>query len=151
VASFSSLFINKIDRKGRVSVPASFRAALAGQSFNGIVVYPSIKLPALEASGVERVEELIEQLDHLPEFSAEYDALASLLPDVQQLAFDGEGRVTLPPALIAHAGLSESAAFAGFGHTFRIWEPERFKVHQQEMRELVRQRGLSLPPRRTPR
>jgi len=57
VGLFLSTFVNKVDRKGRVSVPASFRAALAGQSFAGIVVYRSFKNSAIEGSGYKRLEE----------------------------------------------------------------------------------------------
>ena len=85
--------MNKVDRKGRVSVPATFRASLAGQNFNGIIAFRSFKLPALEASGVDRMEELSDRIDALPEFSEDRDAHSSILADAQQLAFDGEGRV----------------------------------------------------------
>lgn len=145
-ALFLSTFINKIDSKGRVSVPASFRAALIGQATSGIVAYRSIKFPALEAAGAERFEELAARLDSLPEFSEERDALASILPDSQQLPLDGEGRIMLPQALVTHAGLGSNAAFVGLGRTFQIWDPERFTRHQEEMRDRARQRGLTLPP-----
>jgi len=151
VASFSSTFINKIDSKGRVSVPASFRAILTGQSFNGVVLYPSMKVRAVEAGGIELVEDLRDQLDALAGQSDEYEALASMLPEMLQVPFDSEGRIILPPSVLEHAGIIESAAFAGYGRTFRIWDPERLRRHQQEMRELVRDRGFTLPPRRAPK
>jgi len=151
VASFSSTFINKIDSKGRVSVPASFRAILNGQSFNGVVLYPSMKVRAVEAGGIELVEDLRDQLDALAGQSDEYEALASMLPEMLQVPFDSEGRIILPPSVLEHAGIIESAAFAGYGRTFRIWDPERLRRHQQEMRELVRDRGFTLPPRRAPK
>src|SRR5882724_10710553 len=96
VALFLSTFVNKVDRKGRVSVPASFRAALAGQSFAGIVVYRSFKNSALEGSGIDRLEEMSARLDELYEFSDERESLASIFADSQQLAFDNEGRIILP-------------------------------------------------------
>lgn len=151
MASFSSTFINKIDSKGRVSVPASFRAILTGQSFNGVVLYPSMKVRAVEAGGIELVEDLRDQLDALAGQSDEYEALASMLPEMLQVPFDSEGRIILPPSVLEHAGIIESAAFAGYGRTFRIWDPERLRRHQQEMRELVRDRGFTLPPRRAPK
>lgn len=151
MASFSSTFINKIDSKGRVSVPASFRAILTGQSFNGVVLYPSMKVRAVEAGGIELVEDLRDQLDALAGQSDEYEAFASMLPEMLQVPFDSEGRIILPPSVLEHAGIIESAAFAGYGRTFRIWDPERLRRYQQEMRELVRDRGYTMPPRRTPK
>jgi MraZ protein len=151
LALFLSKFVNKVDRKGRVSVPATFRAALAGQSFNGIIAFRSFKLPALEASGIDRMEELSDRIDALPEFSEDRDALSSILADAEQLAFDGEGRIVLPEALCQHAGITETAAFVGLGRTFQIWEPERHEKHQQEMRERARRQGTTLPAPRAER
>jgi MraZ protein len=148
LALFLSTYVNKVDRKGRVSVPATFRAALAGQSFNGIIAFRSFKLPALEASGIDRMEEMGARIDALDEFSEDRDALSSLFADAHQLAFDGEGRIVLPEALTQHAGIGETAAFVGLGRTFQVWEPERFEKHQQEMRERARRQGTTLPQRR---
>jgi MraZ protein len=147
LALFSSTFFNKVDRKGRVSVPAAFRAALNGQSFAGIVAFPSPKLPALDAGGYDRIEEIAKSLDGLPEFSDEHEALRSVLGDAEQLPFDGEGRVVLSQVLIEHAGIVEQVAFVGAGRSFQIWEPTRYQQHREEMRERVRQRGFTLPPR----
>ena len=147
LALFSSTFFNKIDRKGRVSVPAGFRAALAGQSFAGIVAFRSLKFPALDAGGSDRLEEIAKSLDELPEFSDERDALGSVLSDAHELPFDSEGRIVLPQGLIEYAALAEQVAFVGIGRSFQIWEPARYQRHQDEMRERVRQRGFTLPPR----
>jgi MraZ protein len=151
LALFLSTFVNKVDRKGRVSVPASFRLALTGQNFNGIIAFPSFKLPALEASGIDRMEEVSDRIDQLAEFSEDRDALSSILADAEPLAFDGEGRIVLPEPLCKHAGITENAAFVGRGRTFQIWEPQRFQAHQQEMRERARRQGTTLPPARAER
>jgi len=145
-ALFLSTFINKIDSKGRVSVPASFRAALIGHASTAIVAYPSIKFEAIEAAGSDRFEELATRVDRLPEFSDERDSLSSILADSQPLPFDSEGRIMLTQKLVAHAGLQSNAAFVGLGRTFQIWDPGRFARHQEEMRDRARQRGLTLPP-----
>jgi MraZ protein len=149
VAVFLSTYLNKVDRKGRVSVPAAFRAVLASSGSSGIVAYRAVKLPAIESCGLDRVEEMSRRLDTLPELSEEREALATLLADMQQLAFDGEGRIMLPPDLAKHAGIGEDATFVGGGATFQIWEGGRFKRHQEEMRARIRERGLTLPPRET--
>ena len=151
MALFLSTFVNKVDRKGRVSVPATFRTALAGQSFNGIIAFRSFKLPALEASGIDRMEEMSVRIDGLDDFSEDRDALSSIFADAQQLAFDGEGRILLPELLCQHAGITETATFVGLGRTFQIWEPGRFEKHQAEMRERARRQGTTLPSRSAPR
>lgn len=146
MALFLSTFVNKVDRKGRVSVPAPFRAALAGQNFVGIVAYRSVNYRAIEAGGIDRVEELTRRIEALAEFSEEREAMSSIFGDMVQLPFDGEGRILLTSELCEHAEivLEGTAAFVGHGSTFQIWEPARFERHRQALRD--RARGLTLPP-----
>ncbi len=145
MALFLSTFVNKVDRKGRVSVPATFRAALAGQSFAGIIAFRSFKTAAIEGSGIDRIEEMSVRLDALDQFSEENESLASIFADAQQLAFDGEGRIVLPQALAEHAGITVSAAFVGLGRTFQIWEPAAHQAHQVALRERAKRQGTTLP------
>ena len=146
VELFLSTYVNKVDRKGRVSVPATFRAAVADQSFPGIVVFPSIKHKALDANGIRRMEEMSERLNALDEFSEEHENLSLLFADAQALPFDPEGRIVLPEKLVQYAHISETAAFVGLGRSFQIWEPNRFADHQAMLRERARRQGTSLPP-----
>jgi MraZ protein len=148
VALFLSTFVNKVDRKGRVSVPASFRGALAAQSFNGIVAFRSFKTAAIEGSGIDRLDDMSAQLAELPEFSEDYDSLSWIFADSQQIPFDGEGRIILPPFMVEHAGITENAAFVGLGRAFQIWEPAAYARHQDEMRERAKRQGVTLPGRR---
>lgn len=142
MALFLSTFINKIDRKGRVSVPASFRTALAAQSFQGIAAFPSFRddYNAVEACGMDRMERLSASLDKLNPFSDEHDDFASVIfGDSVQLPFDGEGRIIVPDHLREHAGLGEQAAFVGRGATFQIWRPEALGAFQEAARRRARE------------
>ncbi len=139
MALFLSTFINKVDTKGRVSVPAPFRAALAGQRFAGIIAYPSLNDPTIEACGIERMEELSRSVDRFNPFSDQHDAFSSaLFAESHELAWDGQGRIVLPERLIAHAGISAMAAFVGRGATFQIWEPAASAANRQQARERAR-------------
>lgn len=143
---FLSTYVNKVDRKGRVSVPATFRAAVADQSFPGIVVFPSFKYEALDASGIKRMEEMSSRMNTLEEFSEEHENLGMLFASSHSLAFDPEGRIMLPEILAEHARITDSAAFVGLGKSFQIWEPTRFAEHQAMLRERARRQGTRLPP-----
>ncbi len=135
---FLSTFVNKLDKKGRVSVPASFRLALSKQSFQGIVAFRSFKLPAIEGMGIDRMQRLSESVDQLDLFSDTQDDLtASIFSDSQMLAFDGDGRVVLNQTLIDHAKIQDGVAFVGRGATFQIWNPGDFEAHQQEARQRI--------------
>jgi MraZ protein len=138
---FVSTFINKIDAKGRVSVPAPFRAILErdGYAGGGIYCYPSLDAPALDAGGQRLADNIDRLLDGLPDYSDERDELSvALYGDVHTLAIDQDGRIVLPEALRAHAGLSSHVAFVGLGQKFQMWEPTRFEARRTSAREKVR-------------
>lgn len=135
---FLSTYHNRIDKKGRVSVPAQFRAALSAQEFSGIVVYASLMHPAIEACGMDRILKINQRIEMLDPFSEERDAFATtIFGESAQLGFDSEGRVMLPETLIATAHLKEQAVFVGKGETFEIWEPKAFQAHVVRARELA--------------
>ncbi|MEO5373257.1 MAG: division/cell wall cluster transcriptional repressor MraZ [Alphaproteobacteria bacterium] len=136
MALFLATFVNKVDKKGRVSVPATFRATLAPQTFAGVVAFRSFTAPCVEAGGIDWMERLSAGTDDLAAFSAEQDELTSLIfADSRQLPFDPEGRIILPEDLMAHAGITEAAAFVGKGKTFQIWEPAAAAAVQEELRQ----------------
>ena len=130
---FLSTFENKVDKKGRVSVPAAFRAELIDQGFAGVIAFPSFVHPAIEGWGKERLKALAGGIDTLDPFSDQRDDFANaILAEAAELAFDGEGRVVLPEKLKAHARIAETATFVGRGATFQIWEPATFAAAQAE-------------------
>ena len=45
---FLSTYENKLDKKGRVSVPASYRSYLSNLGYNGIVCYHHLIINALK-------------------------------------------------------------------------------------------------------
>lgn len=146
MALFLSTFVNKIDSKGRVSVPAQFRASLTNKDFSGIVVYESFINQCIEGCDIQRITKLSESIDNLDPFSEERDAFATtILGGAMQLSIDGDGRVILPEQLIAKSEIDKKALFVGKGPTFEIWNPERFdeylvqaKQHAKDKRNLLR-------------
>jgi len=134
-------FENKVDRKGRVSVPAPFRQSLATSSYPGIVVFRSHRSDAVESCDIEFMNQLNGRVDAYDLFSDEHDDLVfTLFADAFQLPFDGEGRIILPPALAEHASITDRAAFVGRGTRFQIWAPEAFEKHQASAIEALRSR-----------
>lgn len=149
MALFLSTTTNKVDRKGRVSVPAPFRNALAGLPFQGIVAIPSFKYPALQCGGMDWLEQLSTGIGAYAFFSDEHDALtAALFANAQQLAFDGDGRIVLPGELATHANIDGQAAFVGRGPTFEIWEPEAFRTYQADATQRAAEQALTVRPAR---
>lgn len=136
---FVSTFTNKIDAKGRVSIPAPFRAVLERDGYaGGIYCYPSLDAPALDAGGERLAKKIDGLLAGLPDYSDERDELSvALYGDVQVLSIDGDGRIVLPESLRQHAGLTAQVTFVGLGDKFQMWEPERFAERRQRAREKV--------------
>lgn len=144
MALFLGSYANKVDRKGRVSVPAQFRAALAGQTFNGIVAFPSFKEPAIEAFSESDMARLAESLEQLDQFSQEREDLATIFADSLQLAFDGEGRIMLPQAFAEYAGVTDTALFVSAVDHFQIWAPDKYAQKKNGARERLQTRGATL-------
>ncbi len=142
---FVSTFTNKIDAKGRVSVPASFRAVLDRDGYRagdavGIYVYPSLDAPALDCGGEKLVAKVDALLSDLPDYSDERDELSvALYGDSRTLSIDGDGRIVLPEEFREHAGLAGKATFVGLGDKFQIWEPGRFEERRKRAREKVQE------------
>ncbi|ABE04620.1 MAG: division/cell wall cluster transcriptional repressor MraZ [Janthinobacterium lividum] len=143
---FLSKFINNnIDKKGRVSVPANYRAVLGKEAFNGIIAYPSIRNNCIEACGISHIEKLRQMIESLDPYSEERDAFETIIfGEAVQLSFDGEGRVILPASLMQHAGIEDQVCFVGKGVIFEIWQPQNFKDYLASAQKLAHEKRLTL-------
>lgn len=146
---FVSNFTNRLDAKGRVSIPAPFRAVLARDGFDGLYVHPALDTPALDAGGNRLIGEIDQFLSTLAPYSDERDHLSTALFGTSEiLKVDPEGRVGLTGPVKDHAGITDQVTFVGLGHKFQLWEPGRFRQHLEEARERVRRlkRGIGAAP-----
>ncbi|ODA69025.1 cell division protein MraZ [Methyloligella halotolerans] len=137
--SFVSSFTNRIDSKGRVSVPASFRTILAQEGFDGIYCYPSLDRPALDGGGQRLVDQIDKLIGELAPYSDEHDYLATALYGTSdKLSVDGDGRTIIPERLRVHAGIEDAVTFVGMGPKFQMWEPAQFKEYMAESQRQAR-------------
>jgi len=129
----------RVDAKGRISIPASFRAVLARDGHEGLYIHPSLDRPALDAGGNALIREIETLLSHYDPFSDAWEVFATALHgESEQVKIDAEGRVQLSERLKERAFIAEEATFVGLGHKFQIWEPQRFAAHRSEATEKVR-------------
>ena len=150
VTSFMSTYENKVDRKGRVSVPAAYRSALGNEIYQGVIAYPSLTDPAIEGFGRGTLDELnrrrfdqsIEGGDFAQTLIGKSDdgLVETIMALASELPFDSEGRIILPARLAEHAGIEDRATFVGRGTRFQIWAPERYEKHQATEVEALRAR-----------
>ena len=133
---FLSSYENKLDKKGRVSVPATFRSHLSSLGYNGFISYPSFNHSALEACSQDRIEKLSSTIDSLNPFEEKRDYFAtSILSESVNLQFDTEGRVSFTEKLLKHANIKNNVLFVGLGKTFQIWEPKTFEKFRMSARK----------------
>lgn len=137
---FVSTYTNRIDAKGRVSVPAQFRNILARDGFEGVFCYPSLDTQALDAGGNHLIETINELLGGLEPYSDERDHLSTALFGVSEiLKLDAEGRIVITERLKIHSAIADTATFVGLGDKFQIWEPERFEAQLAAGRDRLRE------------
>ncbi|CAH2599476.1 Transcriptional regulator MraZ [Rhodovastum atsumiense] len=138
---------NRLDAKGRVSIPAPFRNALKNaDGVTSLILRPSHTYACIEGWPPAMFEALSAPLQKFDMFSEEQDDLAAVLfAEAYPVEADKEGRIVLPESLKDHASLTEAVLFMGLGRTFQIWEPKAAERRRAEARERVRARGLTLP------
>jgi len=129
----------RLDSKGRVSIPATFRSVLRRDGFDGLYCYPTLDRPAIDAGGNALMAEIEALIGRFTPFSDEREQFAlALYGTSETLKIDGEGRVQLSDSLKRHAGITDAVAFVGLGHKFQIWEPGRFQHELAEATQKVR-------------
>lgn len=143
---FVSNTTNRVDKKGRVSIPANFRSVLGDQSVLHVTL--GLEHPLAEAGGREFMDSNLQRLARMDPFSEEYEMWSfCLVGDAAELKIDTEGRIILTDNIRDHTGISDAVTFVGMGNHFQLWEPECFQSYRETARERVRlmRRNLGAP------
>ena len=136
---FRGTIINKLDNKGRLSVPARFRAILEAEGLNSVYCYKSLTHPVLEAGGKRLLDEVDRMLSQLDLYAKErHDLAHTLIGESDDLALDKEGRIVLPEHFCRFAKLKDEVAFVGIGLRFEIWSPKELQKHIASSRTRAR-------------
>ena len=143
---FTSRYTNKVDKKGRVSVPATFRAALEGAS-PGVVYLKRNQLDgAIDGLTESFMDDVHQRIDALEIGSEDRTALEDeYFAESVDLRFDTEGRILLPKELLDFAGIGETALFVGMGTRFQIWNPQAYEARRAERAAHAKTLTLSRP------
>lgn len=139
---FSSNVKNKIDAKGRVSIPAPFRKVFYREDDPTVILIPAMRdQPALDGMSMSQFERMVESLEQMaPLDEVTYALQTRLIAEARQLQIDDTGRIVLTQDLRDAAGLSgDTALFAGLGRTFQIWSPEVYEERLPALRALAAQ------------
>jgi len=135
---FMDTIINKVDAKGRVSLPSDYRAMVKELSAE-IVCYRSLTAPCIEGCLEDLLESLATEIENSTDFFSEtQDNLTNLIfGDAKRFPFDSTGRIILSEKLLKHAGITDAAVFVGKGRKFQIWNPENWKKEESRIRAEV--------------
>ena len=134
--------VHKVDAKGRVSIPASFRRVLQdndpdwtdGLNPNLVLVYGDSRWQHIEGYHIAAIEELEARIARLPSGSIDRQKLARLFTgQALPTQIDDTGRIVLPQRLRDKIGLSTEVFFTALGDRFQIWEPARWAAHEARM------------------
>ncbi len=143
---FLSRFTNTLDAKGRVSVPADFRTAVAfdgveyNDAFDGIIVWPSLDGKWLEGCGMALVRRYQSMLDNVQPYDNARTAFErAFFGESFRLSFDASGRVSLPKELAEFAKLDKQVTFVGMGERFEIWDKAAYEVKVKLVRKLAKE------------
>ena len=121
---FVSTFVNKIDKKGRVSLPSIFRAALPKDHKNEIILSKSIRNNVIDGLSVTRVNEIAKRINNLDFFSEEHeDFTTSIFSEMIPTNLDKEGRFLIPEKFKKFAEIKDEVSFIGQGYYFQIVNP----------------------------
>jgi MraZ protein len=155
MTQFVGTHFGKLDRKGRISVPAPFRAELEAAATSHLVFRISHQHPCIEARSRAVFQHMLDSILALEHFSEDREILeAGLIADSSMLRIDGEGRLVLPEGMVEETRLTENVAFLGKGDRFEIWDAEAAKKHVADAKARVREKRLTLaamPLNTTPR
>jgi len=144
---FVSTFTNRLDAKGRVSIPAPYRSVLSRDGFEGLYCCPTLDRQAVDAGGNRLRDQIRTSLTLFEPFSEDHEYLSTtLIGESEILKIDQDGRVILTEALKAHAGIADAVTFVGQGYKFQIWEPDRFTAYREEAKARVRDLRKRLGP-----
>jgi len=139
VDRFLSNAVNRIDSKGRVSVPALFRGVLQKRGLGELYALQAIDMDAIDAGGMDLLERYEARLAQDDPFLRSSDDMSFFCHgDGAFLKIDGDGRITVTDFIREHTGITDEVAFVGRGHFFQMWQPEKFRSYREEVRERLR-------------
>lgn len=133
---FLSNAVNRIDSKGRVSVPAHFRSVVQKRGFVELYALRALEIPAMDVGGTDLLERYEQRIAAEDPFMQTADDMSFFVHgDGAFLKLDQDGRITMTDFIRAHTGIGSEVAFVGRGHFFQMWEPERLQAHAGQVRE----------------
>lgn len=145
---FTSSSTNKIDAKGRVSIPLPFRKVLEGEAQPGIVLIPELySEPCVDVLTAARYTRIAGAIDRMSPFDPKARALRQKYfgKAFPMQIEEATGRISLPEQVLAVLAGADELLFVGLGESFQIWSPAVFAGHQSTIDALAAEAFPLLP------
>jgi len=140
---FLSTSHNKIDKKGRVSVPRNFRTYLDLEG-GSLILFKSLQFKCIEGTTLKRIGQYVEAIDEIDSMSKEASILRMMMADSFEIKYDNEGRINIPESLLSYANINGMAIFTGIGKSFMIWSDINYEREYQNTQKILQSSG---PPK----
>ena len=142
---FLSTYEFKIDKKGRISLPSTYRSILNEKNKIELVLFKSFKYKSIEGCGYKHIESIAKRIDQLDIFSDDQDDFTtSIFSELRLVNLDSEGRFIIPDNLRDYAKINNEATFVGQGHSFQIWNPDLAIERQKQSRKRLIEKKKTL-------
>jgi MraZ protein len=126
---FHGEYVHTIDEKSRITLPARFRAALAG----GVVLTRGLE-KQIDVYPRDAWDEQMSRIADLDQLTREGRALKRFVfASAAVVEPDRQGRVLVPAHLAAHAGLGKEVVLAGVSDHLEIWDRAEWETQLNEM------------------
>ena len=140
---FLSNATNKVDAKGRVSVPSAFRSVLAQRDIRELYCFQDFLFPAISVGGLDLLDRFERQIASEDVFSSKANRMSLLIHGGGVfMKLDSEGRLPVTDFIRDFTGITTDVTFVGRADHFQLWAPQTFLATQAAAREEFRTRGL---------
>jgi len=140
---FLSNATNRIDAKGRVSVPAGFRSVLAQRNIQELYCFQDFVFPAISIGGPDLLERYEKQIAAEDPFSPQANQMSLLIHGGGVfMKLDAEGRLMVSDFIRDFTGITTEVTFVGRSDHFQLWQPQALQEMQAAAREERRLIGM---------
>ncbi|MCF3639371.1 division/cell wall cluster transcriptional repressor MraZ [Rhizobium sp. TRM95111] len=141
---FLSNATNRVDAKGRVSVPAAFRAVLAQRDIREFYCFQDFIYPAMNVGGPDVLDRFERQIAAEDPFSPAAHRMSLLIHGGGVfMKLDAEGRLMVTDFIRDFTGITNEVTFVGRADHFQLWAPQRYEAMAAAAREELRLRSGS--------
>lgn len=139
---FLSHATNRIDAKGRVSVPSGFRSVLSQRDIRELYCFQDFLFPAISVGGLDLLDRFEHEIASEDMFSPKANRMSLLIHGGGVfMKLNSEGRLAITDFIRDFTGITTDVTFVGRADHFQLWAPQTFLATQAAARKEFGTRG----------